>query len=147
MRVVIQRVSSASVVVDDAVVGSIAAGLLVLVGVVAGDTDADADLVADKIAHLRIMADEEGKMNRSVIDVGGSILLVSQFTLAADARKGRRPSFTAAADPAIAEPLISVIVDRLGELGVPVATGAFGAMMDVHLVNDGPVTIVFETRD
>lgn len=147
MRTVIQRVTSASVEVDDRIVGAIDAGLLALVGVVEGDSTADADLVADKLAHLRIMTDDDGKMNLSILDTGRAVLVVSQFTLAADARRGRRPSFTAAADPKIAEPLVARVVDQLEELGVPVSTGEFGAMMEVHLINDGPVTIVFDTRE
>jgi len=145
MRAVVQRVSRASVTVGGGVVAEIAGGLLVLVGVAAGDTEQDADALADKTAGLRVFPDEEGKMNRSLIESGGGALVVSQFTLLADVARGRRPSFTAAADPAIAEPLIRRLVSRLEGAGVPVHGGRFGAHMDVESVNDGPVTIVLDT--
>lgn len=145
MRAVIQRVSEARVLVDDQVVGEIGTGLLVLVGVTHGDTEEDAQWLARKVAGLRIFEDEAGKMNRSVQDVGGSVLVVSQFTLYADARKGRRPSFVEAAPPHVAEPLIEAFCRYLREEGVPVATGRFGATMRVCLCNEGPVTIIVDT--
>lgn len=147
MRAVVQRVSRAEVRVDGRPVGAVGSGLVVLVGVTFGDTEADAMALADKIAGLRIFADEKGAMNLSVSEVGGSALVVSQFTLYADARKGRRPSFTAAASPEVARALIDVVVSRLEEAGLVVATGEFGALMEVDLVNRGPVTIILETRD
>lgn len=145
MRAVVQRVRRASVTVADEVVGAIDAGWLVLLGVAPGDTPADADWLADKVANLRAFADPDGKMNRSVQDVGGGVLAVSQFTLYGDCRKGRRPSFTGAAQPAAAEPLYERFVTALKALGVPTETGRFGADMQVELVNDGPVTFVIET--
>ena len=147
MRAVVQRVSAASVEVDGTVVGAIEAGLLVLVGVGHGDGPGDADVMADKIAGLRIFRDPEGRMNLSVAEVGGGVLVVSQFTLLADIRRGRRPSFTDAADPDRAEPLVARLVARLEVGGVRTATGRFGAMMAVSLVNDGPVTIVIDVAD
>ena len=145
MRGVIQRVSAASVTVDGETVGEISSGLAVLVGVEEGDTEADANALADKLVGLRIFADEEGKMNRSVADIGGAMLIVSQFTLLADVRKGRRPSFVRAAQPDVADPLVRVVADRVAGHGLPVETGEFGAHMHVSLVNDGPVTILVET--
>jgi D-tyrosyl-tRNA(Tyr) deacylase len=145
VRALVQRVSRACVRVDDAAIGSIDLGLLVLLGVTRSDTGAEAAYVADKIANLRIFADDDGKMNRSVLDVGGAALVVSQFTLYGDVRKGRRPSFVEAAGPGHAEPLVREVVSRLAEVGVPTQTGQFGAHMDVELVNDGPVTILIET--
>lgn len=147
MRAVVQRVADAVVTVDGDVVGAIGAGLLVLVGAGHDDTEADADALASKIGGLRIFADAEGRMNRSVADVGGGVLVVSQFTLLADVRKGRRPSFTGAADPTVAEPLVERFVDVLRSGGLTVETGRFGAMMSVSLTNDGPVTIVVDTTD
>ncbi|MGI9647871.1 MAG: D-aminoacyl-tRNA deacylase [Acidimicrobiia bacterium] len=147
MRAVAQRVSAASVTVAGSVVGEIGDGLAVLVGVSDTDNEADANAVADKLAGLRVFADDEGKMNRSVIDSGGAVLVISQFTLLADIRKGRRPSFIHAADPAVADPLVRAVAARIAGHGVEVATGEFGAMMDVALVNSGPVTIVIETAD
>ena len=147
MRVVAQRVSSASVVVDGVVVGAIDDGLLALVGVTHEDTPEDAQAVAAKLANLRVMPDENDVMNRSVLDTGGGVLVVSQFTLQGDMRKGRRPSWTAAAPGPVAEPLVDAVVDALREAGCAVATGSFGAMMEVNLVNDGPVTIVFDVVD
>ena len=147
MRAVVQRVSSASVTVDDETVGSIASGLAVLVGVEDGDGGADASSLADKIVGLRIFADDEGKMNRSVAEVGGAVLVVSQFTLLADVRKGRRPSFVRAAPPDLADRLVGVVADRVASHGVPVETGEFGAHMHVSLSNDGPVTILIEAKD
>ncbi|MGH7737597.1 MAG: D-aminoacyl-tRNA deacylase [Candidatus Tyrphobacter sp.] len=146
MRAVIQRVSQASVAVAGRITGRIERGAAVLLGVAEVDEERDARWMAEKIAHLRIFRDEAGLMNRSVIDAGGSVLLVSQFTLYGDARKGRRPSFIAAAK----EPLASALYDRTGKelaaLGLPVAYGEFGADMDVCLVNEGPVTILLDSR-
>ena len=133
--------------VDGEVVGAIERGLLVLVGVTHSDSTRDAHAVADKVAGLRIFPDEAGLMNRSVTDTGGACLVVSQFTLYGATKKGRRPSFTAAADPMVAEPLVDELVRRLREHDVPVATGVFGAMMDVSLVNAGPVTLMIESTD
>jgi D-tyrosyl-tRNA(Tyr) deacylase len=146
MRAVLQRVSRASVEVDGSLVGRIDLGWLVLLGVGKGDTEADADWLAEKIAGLRAFEDELGKMNRSVGEVGGSVLVVSQFTLFGDCRKGRRPSFDAAADPSEAERLYQVLCDRIAALGLPVATGTFRAMMNVSLVNEGPVTLLLDSR-
>jgi D-tyrosyl-tRNA(Tyr) deacylase len=142
MRAVIQRVSRAAVRVDGAVVGEIGAGLLVLLGVADGDGEAEAERLAAKVARLRIFADDLGRFDRSVLDVGGGVLVVSQFTLLADTAKGNRPSFTAAAPPAEAERLYELFCAALRELGLTVEQGVFGAMMEVELVNDGPVTIV-----
>lgn len=147
MRAVVQRVSSARVEVDGEVTGAIGRGLLVLLGVGQGDVDKQAAWLAGKIAGLRIFEDADGKMNLSVQDIGGSVLVVSQFTLYADCRKGRRPSFTEAAPPDVADRLYQVFVSHLRALGVPVETGVFQAHMDVHLVNEGPVTIIVETAD
>lgn len=144
MRIVCQRVGRASVAVDGVAVSSIGAGLLLLVGVAAADTEADAKAAAAKIAGLRIFSDDDGRMNRSVIDVGGAVLVVSQFTLLGDIRRGRRPSFTGAAAPEAAGPLVSLLAETLTELGVPAEEGRFGAKMEVELVNDGPVTLVIE---
>ncbi len=144
MRAVVQRVSEASVTVGDEVVGAIERGVLVLLGVREGDTQAEADWLASKVAQLRIFSDDEGRFNLSVLDIGGAALVVSQFTLYGDARKGRRPDFTKAARPETAEPLIEHFVAQLQAAGVPTATGRFGASMAVHLVNQGPVTILLE---
>ncbi len=146
MRAVIQRVSEASVRVDGRVIGQIGLGLLVLLGVEQGDTDADLQYCVEKTAHLRIFEDEAGKMNRSVLDVGGSVLVVSQFTLCGDVRKGRRPSFITAARPEEAIPRYEAYCAALVALGLPVATGEFQADMKVSLVNDGPVTILIDSR-
>jgi D-aminoacyl-tRNA deacylase len=146
MRAVCQRVSEARVRVDGAIVGEIEAGLCVLLGVARGDVAADSDRLAAQIARLRVFADEAGRFDRSVLDVGGSALVVSQFTLLADTAKGNRPSFSEAARPEVAEPLVERFCAALGELGVPVQAGVFGAKMQVELVNDGPVTIVLEAR-
>jgi len=145
MRVVVQRVSSASVEVAGEVVGSVGTGLMVLLGVAPDDTEADARAVATKLAGLRIFRDDEGKMNRSVLDVGGDVLVISQFTLYGDTRRGRRPSFVNAAPPEIAEPLVDAMVAALEAEGVATSTGRFGADMAVSLVNDGPVTLVLES--
>lgn len=147
MRAVIQRVKRAEVRVDGDVVGEIGTGWLVLLGVAPNDTQRQVDWLADKIANLRAFEDDDGKMNRSVQDVNGAVLAVSQFTLYGDCRKGRRPSFTGAAPPAIAEPLYEAFVVALKMLGVPVATGCFGADMQVALLNDGPVTFVLDSDD
>jgi D-tyrosyl-tRNA(Tyr) deacylase len=144
MRLVIQRVRSGSVTIDRSPVSAIEAGLVILVGVGKGDTPAQADWLAEKTAHLRIFEDEAGKMNRSVIEAGGSALVVSQFTLYANADKGRRPSFIDAAPPEEAEPLVAYFTGKLTSLGVPVKTGVFRANMLVALENDGPVTIILE---
>jgi len=144
---VIQRVSRASVTVDGETAGAIARGLLVLLGVRKGDGDAQADALARKIGGLRVFADDEGKMNRSCAEAGGAMLVVSQFTLCGDCRKGRRPSFEPAAPPAEATCLYEHFCGRLREQGYRVETGVFGAMMDVELVNDGPVTFVLDTDD
>lgn len=144
MRAVVQRVSRASVTVGGEVVGAIEKGLCVLVGVTHDDTEAQANKLAERLWKLRIFGDDEGKMNRSVADVGGSVLVISQFTLYADARKGNRPSYIDAARPEIAEPLVEAVVAKLRELGAEVATGRFGADMAVELINDGPVTISLE---
>jgi D-tyrosyl-tRNA(Tyr) deacylase len=144
MRAVVQRVSRASVAVEGRTVGKIGPGLLVLLGVAAEDSEAEADWMADKLLGLRIFANEAGKFDRSVADIGGEMLVVSQFTLYADTRKGRRPSFTGAAPPAHAIPLYERVLERLGR-GVPVQRGVFGAHMDVELVNDGPVTVIVDT--
>jgi len=143
---VVQRVSSARVEIDGEVAGSIGRGLLVLLGVGQGDSEKQAHWLADKIAGLRIFEDDAGKMNLSVEEVGGSALVVSQFTLYGDCRKGRRPSFTGAAPPQEADRLYQVFVERLKERGIPVATGVFQAMMQVHLVNEGPVTVLVESE-
>jgi D-aminoacyl-tRNA deacylase len=141
MKALVQRVSEASVAEGDRVIGEIGPGLLVLLGVTAGDGVAQADLLARKIAGLRIFEDDDGKMNRSLREIGGSALVVSQFTLAADVRKGNRPSFIDAAPPKTAEALYEHFCARLQDEGVPVATGRFAARMAVRLINDGPVTI------
>jgi D-aminoacyl-tRNA deacylase len=147
MRALIQRVTSASVVVENETVGTIERGLLVLLGVGQDDGAAEAELLAEKIANLRIFSDPDGKFNLSLLDVGGAALVVSQFTLFADTRKGRRPSFIHAAAPDHAAPLVERFGDLLRERGVRVATGRFGAAMQVQLVNDGPVTIWLDTAD
>lgn len=144
MRAVLQRVSSAEVRVDEKVVGAIGSGLLVLVAVEDGDTPAGAEKVAGRLAELRIFPDAEGRMNRSLVEVGGEVLLVSQFTLASRLNKGRRPSFDRAAPPAVAVPLLAALERALRARGLVVATGRFGAMMSVSLVNEGPVTFVLD---
>ena len=144
MRAVVQRVSRALVSVDGEVVGAIGMGVAVLLGVTHGDTDERAEWLARKIVGLRIFEDAEGRMNAGLLDVGGEALVVSQFTLYADARKGRRPSFTDAAPPEVAEPLVACFVDQISALGVSVQMGVFGAHMVVEILNDGPVTILLE---
>ena len=146
MKAVIQRVDNASVSVDGSEMSRIGAGLLVLLGVERGDDERDADFLLDKIIHLRIFEDSEGKMNRSLADIAGELLVVSQFTLLADCRKGRRPSFADAADPAEAERLYGYVLARAREKLPRVGEGRFRAMMKVSLVNDGPVTILLDSR-
>ncbi|MYE06964.1 MAG: D-tyrosyl-tRNA(Tyr) deacylase [Chloroflexi bacterium] len=147
MRIVLQRVTRASVSVGGAVVGAIDRGLLILVGVAQEDTPLQAEALARKVSGLRIFADSDGRFNRSLLDVGGEALVVSQFTLHADVRKGRRPSFTGAARPELAEPLVDHFAESMRAQGVPVQTGQFGAMMSVELVNDGPFTVVIDSAD
>ncbi|MBI4497597.1 MAG: D-tyrosyl-tRNA(Tyr) deacylase [Chloroflexi bacterium] len=146
MRAVLQRVTEAAVRVEAEVVGAIGPGLLVLLGVAQGDGPQDADLLAEKTARLRVFADAEGRFQRSLLDTGGAALVVSQFTLLADTRKGRRPSLTEAAPPDLAAPLVQHYVEQLRARGVPVAQGRFGAHMQVSLCNDGPVTILLDSR-
>lgn len=146
MRIVLQRSGPASVRVDDKITGSIEKGYVLLVGVTHSDTEEDAAYIAKKIANLRLWEDEEGKMNKSILEAGGDILSVSQFTLYGDTKKGRRPSFIEAARPEQAEPLWELLNQKLQDEGLAVQTGIFGAMMDVQLVNDGPVTIIVESK-
>jgi D-aminoacyl-tRNA deacylase len=145
MRAVVQRVTRASVTVDGEVIGAIGPGLCVLVGVTHDDESAAADRLAENLWRLRVLADEQGLMNLALTDTGGEVLVVSQFTLYGDTRKGRRPSYITAARPEHAEPLVERVVAHLRELGATVATGRFGADMAVELVNDGPVTVLVET--
>jgi len=145
MRAVVQRVKQSSVKTNGEIVGRIGQGLLVLLGVAKGDRAEDADYLANKILNLRIFEDEDGKMNRSLREIGGELLAVSQFTLLADCRKGRRPSFIAAAEPGKATELYEKFVERVRQTGVAVQTGRFRAMMEVALINDGPVTIIIES--
>ncbi|GCF06541.1 D-aminoacyl-tRNA deacylase [Dictyobacter arantiisoli] len=147
MRALLQRVSQASVTVETQIVGQIEHGLLVFLGIGQGDSEVQIKTLAEKIVHLRIFEDAEGKMNRSVLDIGGAILAVSQFTLYANARRGRRPSFTAAASPDLAEPLFEQFKQALTAYGIPVASGIFGAAMDIQLCNQGPVTIWLDSED
>ena len=146
MRAVVQRVREASVAVEGQEVGLIGQGILVLLGVGQKDGPEDARYMAEKVVHLRIFADEQGKMNKSVLDVDGGLLAISQFTLWGDCRKGRRPSFVAAAEPAKAEALYEAFIDHARSLGVPVASGRFQEMMEVSLVNDGPVTLLLDSE-
>jgi len=146
MRAVIQRVKESSVSVNNEIVGKIASGLMVLLGVAETDRAEDADYLAAKIVNLRIFEDENHKMNRSLFDIGGEMLVVSQFTLLADCRKGRRPSFVHAAGPNKANELYEHFVEQVRQKGVNVATGRFRAMMDVSLINDGPVTLIVDSR-
>jgi D-tyrosyl-tRNA(Tyr) deacylase len=147
MRSVIQRVTQASVIVDDRTVGSIGTGLLVFLGVSKSDTATDAEYLLDKLIYLRIFPDEAGKMNRNVAEAGGSLLIVSQFTLYGDCRKGRRPSFDQAAPPADAQAIYNYFVESAQRGPVRVATGVFQAEMEVHIVNHGPVTILIDSAD
>jgi D-tyrosyl-tRNA(Tyr) deacylase len=142
VRIVLQRVSRASVTVDGAVAGSIGTGLLLLVGMEPSDTHDDIERAVEKVVNIRVFPDQDGRMNRSLADTGGSALVVSQFTLLGDVRKGRRPSYVGAAPPEMAEPMIDAMVDRLRSAGVHTETGSFGAAMEVELVNSGPVTLV-----
>jgi len=146
MRAVVQRVSGAAVDVSDERVGKIGSGLLVLLAVGVNDTTVDADYLAEKIANLRIFQDQEGKMNLSLLDIGGAMLVVSQFTLFGDVRRGRRPSYADAAEPQKAAVLYEYFLERARSLGLPVQTGVFQAMMKVSLVNDGPVTILLDSQ-
>lgn len=146
MRAVIQRVERASVSVEGEIRGQIGAGFLVLIGVEEGDGDADFRYIAEKVPNLRVFEDEQGKMNRSLLDVGGELLAVSQFTLLGDARGGRRPSFITAARPETADPMYERLVADWRARGIQVETGVFGAHMKVSLVNDGPVTILLDSR-
>jgi D-tyrosyl-tRNA(Tyr) deacylase len=145
LRAVLQRAASGRVTVDGRTVGEIDRGLVVLLGAAAGDTEHDAEWMARKISQLRIFEDDEGKMNRSVLDVGGAVLLVSQFTLLADCSKGRRPSFVGAAPPETGRALYERVAERLRDLGLPVETGIFGSRMMVSIANEGPVTIVVDS--
>jgi len=148
MRVLLQRVQRGLVQVEGRVTGSVERGYVLLVGVTHGDGEAEAHRLAEKVAHLRVFEDEAGKMNLSLLDVGGGALVVSQFTLYANARRGRRPDFIAAAPPAVAEPLVAHFADALRDLGVrPVEEGVFGAHMLVEILNDGPVTILLDTAE
>jgi len=146
MRAVVQRVTKASVTVEDSIVGAIRLGLLVLLGVTSSDTTGSADYMIDKLLGLRVFEDEDGKMNLSVREVGGAVLVVSQFTLFGDVRRGKRPSFDDAARPELARSLYEYVVGRIREQGVECATGEFQAMMQVSLVNDGPVTILIDSE-
>jgi D-aminoacyl-tRNA deacylase len=147
MRLVLQRVKEARVDVAGATVGVISAGLLILIGVTSTDTQQDAEYLADKVIYLRIFPDEERRMNRSILEVGGSLLVVSQFTLYGDCKKGRRPSFDRAAPPEQARQLYEYFVERLTSRNIIVQTGVFQAEMQIHLVNDGPVTFVLDSPD
>ncbi len=147
MRIVLQRVSRASVRIEGEVIASIGRGLLLLVGVADGDAEAEAQRLAQKCAGMRIFPDDEGRFNRSLLDIGGEALVVSQFTLLADVRRGRRPRFAAAAAPQIAEPLVEAFAEALCGLGIATQTGRFGARMQVELVNEGPVTIVVDSGE
>jgi len=144
MRIVLQRVAEARVRIDGRVVGESGPGLLLLVGFTEADTEETVAWIVDKVLNLRVFADEEGRMNRSVVETGGDLLVVSQFTLYGDARKGRRPSYIEAARPDVAIPLYERFVEMLRESGRPVGTGEFGAMMQVELINDGPVTLILD---
>ena len=146
MRAVVQRVTSAQVTVEGRVISRIGRGLLVFIGVDRDDGAADLVYVAGKVRDLRIFGDEEGKMNRSITDVAGEILVVSQFTLSADCRRGRRPSFDTAAPPEVARSMYDTFVETLRAMDLPVQTGEFRAMMQVELINDGPVTILLDSR-
>ena len=146
MIALLQRVSEAKVTVDNKIAGEIGSGLLIFLGVFQNDALEDTKFLTNKIVHLRIFDDDAGKINRSLLDVEGAILVISQFTLCADTKKGRRPSFIKAARPRLGEELYKNFIQALKERGLSVATGIFGAMMDVHLVNDGPVTFVLDSK-
>lgn len=146
MRAVVQRIKSASVSIDQQIISSVGPGLLVFLGIARGDGPEDVSYLSDKIANLRVFEDKDGKMNRSVADISGEILIVSQFTLYGDCRKGRRPSFAAAAGPETAERLYDAFTEKMRAQGIPVRTGVFRAMMAVSLVNDGPVTLIIESN-
>lgn len=146
MRAVVQRVSRAEVRVEGQVVGAIQQGFLALVGVESGDTELDAEYVAEKVSGLRVFEDEHGRMNRALADVRGAVLVVSQFTLLGDCRKGRRPSFTASADPETAQKLYLSVARRIADRGIPCSTGRFAAEMEVDLVNQGPVTLLLDSK-
>ncbi|MDP6761101.1 MAG: D-aminoacyl-tRNA deacylase [Acidimicrobiales bacterium] len=146
MRAVLQRVRKSSVSVSGEVVGEIGGGILALMAVAPGDSEREVRYMAGKISNLRIFPDEAGKMNRSLLDTGGEMLVVSQFTLYGDCRKGRRPSFAAAAPPEVAEALIEKFIEEVETLGVKTAAGRFGAMMEVELINDGPVTLLLDSE-
>ena len=146
MRAVIQRVKESSVKVEGQIIGRTGVGLMVLLGVARSDSPADADYLVNKITNLRIFEDQNSKMNRSLLDIGGEMMVVSQFTLLADCRKGRRPSFIDAADPEVAADLYAYFVEKAHGQGIRVVTGRFGSMMEVSLINDGPVTIIIESR-
>ena len=148
MRILLQRVSSGCVTVDNEVVGEVGLGYVLLLGIMAGDRETEADRLAEKVVNLRLFSNSEGKFDRSLLDVGGGALLVSQFTLYGDAKKGRRPSFVKAARPEVAEPLCDYFADRLRSLGVTsVATGRFGASMRIELANEGPVTLMLDSAE
>jgi D-tyrosyl-tRNA(Tyr) deacylase len=147
MRLVLQRVKEARVDVAGATVGAISTGLLILIGVTSTDTQQDAEYLSDKVIYLRIFPDEEGRMNRSILEVGGSLLVVSQFTLYGDCRKGRRPSFDRAAPPEEARRLYEYFIERLTSRNIIVQTGVFQAEMQIHLVNDGPVTFILDSPE
>ena len=146
MKAVVQRVIEGQVLVGERICGAIRDGLVVLIGVGRDDTIKDADFIADKIVNLRIFEDEAGKMNRSVSDIGGAVLAVPQFTLYGDARKGRRPNFMEAAPPELGEPLFNRVKEQMLQRGIPVETGEFGAHMIVKIINDGPCTIILDSR-
>jgi D-tyrosyl-tRNA(Tyr) deacylase len=146
MKIVLQRVKQAAVEVNKQTVGQISKGVCLLIGVEKGDTEEEAQYLAQKITELRIFPDQEGKMNLSLLDIPGEVLAVSQFTLAASLKKGRRPSFDSAEEPEKAENLFRFFVDMIKEKGIRVETGVFGALMDVHLINDGPVTFILERK-
>ena len=146
MRAVVQRVKESSVKTENETIGRIGKGLLILLGVANGDSSSDADYLVNKITNLRIFEDDKGKMNRSLLELGGEMMVVSQFTLLGDYRKGRRPSFVQAAEPNLAAELYEYFVNQVRGLGIAVQTGRFGAMMEVALINDGPVTLILESR-
>jgi D-tyrosyl-tRNA(Tyr) deacylase len=147
MRALLQRVTQASVTVNNEIVGQIGLGMLILLGIGQQDSEVQVKMLTDKIVNLRIFEDDEGKMNLSILDVGGQVLVVSQFTLYADIRKGRRPSFIRAAPPALAEPLVERFKEAIAEYNITVAGGIFGANMDVALINQGPVTIWLDSEE